>query len=255
MNRRTLLKLVLPLVVIILWEALSISIHNQFILPNIQSVLLVLLSPGTDIMGSGSLIENALMSLQRVGLGFLVATCLAVPLGVAMGRWETFKEALDGMISALRPVPPLAWVPLALAWLKIGLVSIVFIIALGAFFPVLLNTLQGVRGVKKSWIEAITMMGAREHDLMVRVILPAAAPEIWTGMRIGFGIAWMCVVAAEMLPGTSTGLGYLIMYAYSWGQIQVVMAGMITIGIIGIGIDRIFVAVERRWFSWRGLER
>ncbi len=255
MNRRTLLKLVIPLAIIVLWEALSISIRNPFILPDIRSVLQVLLSPGTDIMGSGSLIENALMSLQRVGLGFLAATCLAVPLGVAMGRWEPLKDAFDGMISALRPVPPLAWVPLALAWLKIGLASVVFIIALGAFFPVLLNTMQGVRGVKKNLIEAITMMGAKEHDLMVRVILPAAAPEIWTGMRIGFGIAWMCVVAAEMLPGTNTGLGYLIMYAYGWGQIQVVMAGMIAIGIIGIGIDRFFVYVERRWLSWRGLER
>jgi NitT/TauT family transport system permease protein len=253
MNRRIILKLVIPLTIIVLWEALAISIHNQFILPDIRSVLMVLLSPGTDIMGSGSLIENTLMSLQRVGLGFLVATCLAVPLGVAMGRLEPLKEAFDGMVSALRPVPPLAWVPLALAWLKIGLVSIVFIIALGAFFPVLLNTMQGVRGVKKNWIEAITMMGAKEHDLMTRVILPAAAPEIWTGMRIGFGIAWMCVVAAEMLPGTNTGLGYLIMYAYSWGQVQVVMAGMIAIGIIGIGIDRFFVTVERRWLSWRGL--
>jgi NitT/TauT family transport system permease protein len=253
MNKRTVLKLMMPLAIIALWETLSISIHNQFILPDIQSVLMVLLSPGTDIMGSGSLIENALMSLQRVCLGFLVATCLAVPLGVSMGRWEPLREALDGIVSALRPVPPLAWVPLALAWLKIGLASIVFIIALGAFFPVLLNTMQGVRGVKKNWIEAISMMGAKEHDLMVRVILPAAAPEIWTGMRIGFGIAWMCVVAAEMLPGTSTGLGYLIMYAYGWGQIQVVMAGMIAIGIIGIGIDRFFVTVERRWLSWRGL--
>ncbi len=253
MNRRILLKLMIPLTIIVLWEALATSIHNQFILPDIQSVLMVLLSPGTDIMGSGSLIENALMSLQRVGLGFLVATCLAVPLGVAMGRLEPLKAALDGMVSALRPVPPLAWVPLALAWLKIGLASIVFIIALGAFFPVLLNTMQGVRGVKKNWIEAITMMGAKEHDLMIRVILPAAAPEIWTGMRIGFGIAWMCVVAAEMLPGTNTGLGYLIMYAYSWGQVQVVIAGMIAIGIIGIGIDRFFVTVERRWLSWRGL--
>lgn len=255
MNRKTLLKLMMPLAIIALWETLSIFIHNQFILPDIQSVLMVLLSPGTDIMGSGSLIENALMSLQRVCLGFLVATCLAVPLGVSMGRWEPIREALDGIVSALRPVPPLAWVPLALAWLKIGLASIVFIIALGAFFPVLLNTIQGVRGVKKNWIEAISMMGAKEHDLMVRVILPAAAPEIWTGMRIGFGIAWMCLVAAEMLPGTSTGLGYLIMYAYSWGQIQVVMAGMIAIGIIGIGIDRFFVTVERRWLSWRGLEK
>jgi ABC-type nitrate/sulfonate/bicarbonate transport system permease component len=101
MNTRTLLKLMMPLAIIALWEALSISIHNQFILPDIQSVLMVLLSPGTDIMGSGSLIENAFMSLQRVGLGFLVATCLAVPLGVSMGRWEPLREAFDGMVFSL----------------------------------------------------------------------------------------------------------------------------------------------------------
>ncbi len=119
----------------------------------------------------------------------------------------------------------------------------------------LLNTVQGVRGVRRTWIEAVTMLGADERNLLSRVVLPGAAPEIWTGMRVGFGIAWMCVVAAEMLPGTSTGLGYLIMYAYGWGQIQVVVAGMIVIGVIGIGVDRLFLAAEKKWFSWRELER
>jgi sulfonate transport system permease protein len=106
-----------------------------------------------------------------------------------MGRSKVIGDAFEGFISALRPIPPLAWVPLALAWLKIGLASLVFIIALGAFFPVLTNTVQGVRGIRRTWLEAITMMGARERNLLSRVILPGAAPEIWTGLRVGFGIA------------------------------------------------------------------
>jgi NitT/TauT family transport system permease protein len=248
-------KLVLPISVILIWQALALYVNNPFVLPNLEAVLSVLLKPTADILGSGSLLENARLSLVRVTLGFLIAASLAVPLGVAIGRWEVFKDVSEGLISALRPVPPLAWVPLAMAWLKIGLASMVFIIALGAFFPILLSTAQGVRGVKKSWQEAVSMMGAGEVHIISKVILPGSAPEIWTGMRVGFGIAWMCVVAAEMLPGTSSGLGYLIMYAYGWGQIQVVVAGMVAIGIFGILIDRFFIAVERRWFSWRAYDR
>ena len=255
MVNTTLLKLAIPLSLIVIWQALALTINNSFILPDIGAVLLVLLSPGSDIMGSGSLLQNAWMSLERVCLGFLAAVLMAIPLGIAMGRSKIVGDAFEGIISALRPIPPLAWVPLALAWLKIGLASLVFVIALGAFFPVLLNTVQGVRDVRRTWLEAITMMGAGERSLLSRVVIPGAAPEIWTGLRVGFGIAWMCVVAAEMLPGTDTGLGYLIMYAYGWGQVQVVIAGMIVIGIIGIIVDRLFLAVENRWFSWRQFER
>jgi NitT/TauT family transport system permease protein len=252
---RIIRKLAFPLCLLLVWEILALTIKNQFILPDLFAVLAVLLAPASDVLGGGSLINNAMVSLQRVGLGFFAATCLAVPLGLAMGRFEPVGDALEGTISVLRPIPPLAWVPLGLAWLKIGLLSMVFIIALGAFFPILLSTIHGVQGVKKSWLEAIAMMGADERCLLSRVVLPAAAPEIWSGMRIGFGIAWMCVVAAEMLPGANSGLGNLIMYAYGWGQIQVVMAGMIVIGLIGLGIDRLFLAIERRWFSWREYER
>jgi NitT/TauT family transport system permease protein len=91
--------------------------------------------------------------------------------------------------------------------------------------------------------------------MMAKVILPGAAPTIWTGLRVGFGVAWMCVIAAEWMPGTTMGLGYLILYAYNFGQINVVVAGMVVIGIIGIAFDLLFKQVEKRWFMWRGLER
>jgi len=144
---------------------------------------------------------------------------------------------------------------LALAWFKIGLTSIVFIIFIGAFFPILLNTIDGVKAVKKTWVEVAMTLGAGERQILLKVLLPGAAPTIWTGLRVGFGIAWMCVVAAEWLPGISQGLGYLILYAYNFGQTNLIIAGMVVIGIIGLAIDLVFKSVERKWFSWRDLER
>jgi NitT/TauT family transport system permease protein len=131
----------------------------------------------------------------------------------------------------------------------------VFIIFIGAFFPVLLNTIDGVKRVNRTWIETAYIFGARELQTLYKVVVPAAAPTIWTGLRVGFGIAWMSVVAAEMLPGTTSGLGYLIIYAYNFGQIQVIIAGMVVIGIIGLVIDSLLKQVERKKFMWQGLER
>lgn len=249
------LKIAVPLALLVIWGVLSKIIDSSFILPSPLSVIYVLACPLENILGSGTLLDNALVSLQRVTLGFLAALVVAIPLGIGMGRYEIIYHLFDKATAMLRPIPPLAWVPLSLAWLKIGMGSMLFIIALGAFFPILLNTIDGIRGVKNSWIEAVSMLGAGEYDLLTRVFLPGAAPTIWTGLRVGFGIAWMCVVAAEMMPGASTGLGYLIMYAYGWGQIQVVMAGMVVIGLIGLAIDLLFKSVEVKWFSWRRLDK
>lgn len=246
---------VLPVLFLVAWEVAAILIDNPFILPTIESVVAVLASPFTSILGTGSLIENAAVSLARVLIGFAVGAVLAIPLGIAMGRWPLVDELADPMVQIFRPVPPLAWVPLALAWFRIGLTSMVFIIALGAFFPILLNTLDGVRSVKRTWVEAAMTLGANERQLLTRVILPGALPTIWTGMRVGFGIAWMCVVAAEMMPGTNSGLGYLILYSYNFSQVQVIVAGMIVIGLIGLGIDLALRQVEVRRFRWRELER
>ena len=252
---RMLLKVILPLGLIAGWEIIAILLNNEFILPRLESVFAVLLSPTADILGYGNLITNAFTSLERVILGFLIAAGLAIPLGISMARSGSVHDLFDSTMQLLRPIPPLAWVPLALAWFKIGLASMVFIIALGAFFPILLNTLDGVKSVKRNWIESAEILGANQRQVMLKVVLPGAAPTIWTGLRVGFGIAWMCVVAAEMMPGTNSGLGYLIMSSYNWGQVQVIIAGMIVIGLIGIGFDYLFKVIDRRSFSWRALER
>ncbi len=250
------IKFLLPIIIIFAWEAAAILINNAFILPRLESIFVVLIHPfSTDMtLGNGSLAENAAASLFRVAIGFAIATVIAVTLGIAMGRSANVNAFFDSTIELLRPIPPLAWVPLSLAWFKIGLTSIVFIIVLGAFFPILLNTIDGVKGVKKTWLEVATTLGATERQVLAKVVLPGAAPTIWTGLRVGFGIAWMCVVAAEWLPGTSRGLGYLILFAFNFGQTNLIIAGMIVIGVIGIVIDFFFKWVERRRFSWRGLE-
>ncbi len=246
---------VLPVLFLVAWEAAAVLIANPFILPTIESVAAVLATPFAPILGTGSLVQNAAVSLGRVLVGFLIGAALAIPLGVAMGRWRAVDEYVDPLVQMFRPIPPLAWVPLALAWFRIGLASIAFIIALGAFFPVLLNTLDGVRSVKRTWVEAAMTLGATERQLLGRVIVPGALPTIWTGLRVGFGIAWMCLVAAEMMPGTNSGLGYLILYAYNFSQVQVIIAGMVVIGLIGLGIDLVLRQVETRRFRWRELER
>ncbi len=249
------LKVLPPFFLLLAWEVAAILINNSFILPTPASVAAVLLSPTADILGSGSIIDNALLSVWRVLLGFGLAVLCAVPIGIIIGRYRTVEELVNPIIQLLRPIPPLAWIPLALAWFKIGLLSIVFIIFIGSFFPILINSIDGVRRVNRTWIETARVYGAKGWKLLAYVILPAAAPAIWTGLRVGFGIAWMCVVAAEMLPGTTSGIGYLIMYSYNWGQVQVIIAGMIVIGIIGIAVDILFREVEKRKFQWQEMNR
>lgn len=252
---RKVIPFLLPVLLVAAWGIAAILLNNQFILPRLDSVLQILLNPFADNQGNGNLVDNAAVSLERVILGFGVAAALAIPLGIGMARSGTLHDIFDSSMQLLRPIPPLAWIPLALAWFGIGITSMIFIIAMGAFFPILLNTLDGVKGVKKTWIEAATILGARERQILAKVILPGAAPTIWTGLRVGFGIAWMCVVAAEMMPGTNSGLGYLILASYNWGQVQVIVAGMIVIGLIGIGFDYLFKIIEKRSFRWRELER
>lgn len=249
------LKYFLPIIVIFCWEVIAIVVNNEFILPRVESVLAVLAEPLKDLFGSGSLLENAFMSIYRVVAGFLLGAAIAIPLGILMGRVDWLNNAIDPILQVLRPIPPIAWIPLALAWFKIGFGSILFIIFIGAFFPILVNSIDGVKRVNRTWIETAQIFGAGDLQLLVKVIVPAALPTIWTGLRVGFGVAWMSVVAAEMLPGTTSGLGYLIMYAYNFGQVQVIIAGMIVIGLIGLCIDYLLKQVEHRKLHWQGMER
>jgi len=248
-------KLILPALFILGWAVTATWINNSYILPDVWDTLALFTTPFEEILTFGSIAENSVISIYRVSFGFLIACGIAAPLGILLGRYQILEDFSDGLIQILRPIPPIAWVPLSLAWFGTGLAAIEFIIVIGCMFPILVNTIDGVKRVKKSWIETAKIYQASEWQVMNKVIVPAAGPAIWCGLRVGFGIAWMSVVAAEMLPGTTQGLGYLIMQSYGWGQTHVVIAGMIAIGIIGIVMDQLFQFVQKRKFAWEALDK
>lgn len=246
--------LVVIVLVLVLWDVAALVIQNNYILPRLGEIIDVLIHPMEPLLGGQSLIGNTLASIREVLTGFGCAAAAAVCVGLLIGASKEANAYFNPLIQVLRPVPPIAWMPFAIAWFGIGFHSVIFIIFIGAFFPVLINTIEGVRGVSRRWIDVADMLHATPFEKMRTVTIPGALPMIWTGLRVAFGIAWMCVVAAEMLPGTSEGLGFLIMYAYNLGQLQVIGAGMVVIGVIGLVSDVLFRAGQERFFKWQGRE-
>ncbi|UUX91196.1 ABC transporter permease [Methanoplanus endosymbiosus] len=246
--------LVAIIILLSVWDTVAYLIQNNYVLPQTMDILMVLFHPFEEIIGGETLIENTLVSLKEVISGFTCAAAIAIPLGLFIGWSSEAGKYLNPVIQILRPVPPIAWMPFAIAWFGIGFNSVLFIIVIGAFFPILINTVEGVKGIRRRWIEVAEMLHATPFEEIRTVVIPGALPVIWTGLRVSFGVAWMCVVAAEMLPGTSAGLGFLIMYAYNLGQLQVIGAGMVIIGVIGLGADTLFKAGQARFFGWQGKE-
>jgi len=274
LNRLTslLLPLVIPVLFLWGWETAAARAANDIILPRLTDVLAVLAQPTLPLIGMGSLVANVGISLARVLFGYVLAVALAVPLGILMGYFAPAHRLLNNFLALFRPIPPLAWTPLMLAWfgisspastldLEIGPAyiflnnlkfSMAFIIFIGGFFPVLTSSIQGVRSVRKVLVESSLVLGASRLDIFRKVILPASWPHILTGMRIGLGVAWMCLVSAEMLPGSMSGVGYLITHAYTVARTDIVITGMIAIGVTGALMDQAFRLCERRMLFWRG---
>lgn len=264
-----------PALVLFVWQLLALRLHNALVLPTVPAVGAVLSEPTGDLLRLGSMFHNALVSLFRVLLGYGLAAMVGIPLGILMGFFRPVRSALQGVFSMLRPIPPLAWVPLILAWFGtaslaslFGLqegasyvwfsnikLSMIFIIFIGSFFPIMANTMFGIRNVRRTLIDSALTLGAGERDLIRHVLLPAALPSIFTGLRGGMGIAWGSLVAAEMLPGSISGLGYLITHAQSFARTDIVMAGMIAISVVGAALDWVFRLIEERKFRWQSLGR
>ncbi|HTX43460.1 MAG TPA: ABC transporter permease [Methanocella sp.] len=236
------------LLVLLLWELTTgvLGIFNRFVLPPPTDVFMTMVD---DIM-DGSLIMNAGWSLLRVILGFIVAAVVAIPLGIAMGWLQDVANIVDPIVEILRPIPPIAWIGLSLLWFGMGLNSAIFLVFIGAFFPILLNTIAGVRGVEKRLIEVAYTFGASDWNVLRKVVMPAASPMIYTGLRVGMGIGWMCVVAAEMIA-VKYGLGNMILEASNLAQTSGVIVGMITIGLLGLAINYIFQVVGGYIFKWQ----
>jgi ABC-type nitrate/sulfonate/bicarbonate transport system permease component len=188
--------------------------------------------------------------LVRILVGVGIALFLAVPLGILMGWYEDLDSVAAPIVEILRPIPPIAWIPLAILWFGIGLGSKVFIIAIGAFFPALINTYIGVKLVDVLLIKAAKTLGAKDKDILWQVVLPASIPLIVAGIRISIGVGMMCLVAAELVAASS-GLGYLIMLGGDDLKPEISIMGMILIGFLGLIADRIILAIERKVIYWK----
>jgi len=185
------------------------------------------------LIGSAKFQANIGISLGRIMLGFCIATGLGVLLGLLCGRYALLKGLLFPALEVLRPIPAIAWVPISIMLWPTTETSIVFITFIGAFFPILLNTLHGVAAVDPVLIRAARCLGAGEVALMTRVILPGALPHIFTGLAVGMGVAWVSLIAAEMISG-QFGVGYFTWEAYSLIEYPHIVIGMLVIGVLGL---------------------
>ncbi len=247
-------QLVPPLVLVALWQAVcSIGLVPVYKLPSPVQVLIGLGNLITVGLPPGHLLHtHILYSLERVFIGYAAAVLTAIPLGISIGWSKRVRFMLEPLVELFRPIPPLAWIPIAIMWFGIGTKSAAFIIFLGAFFPILLNTSSGVLGIDPILIEAILTLNAKKRDVVFRVLVPGAIPTIITGMRIGLGLGWMTLVAAEF-SGVKEGygLGYMIMTARDIQRPDEVLAGMMVIGMIGLVIDGLLRLAEKKLIKWR----
>ncbi|MES2675230.1 MAG: ABC transporter permease [Pseudomonadota bacterium] len=197
-----------------------------------------------ELIKDGSLWEHIGSSLMRVGTGFLLAVVIAIPLGLWMGRVEGAYITLNPIFQILRPISPIAWIPLAILWFGVGNASPIFLIFIAAVFPMIVQTAAGVHTIEQRYLRAAENFGVSRYKLFTQVIVPAVLPEMIVGMRISLGVAWLVVVAAEMIALRS-GLGYLIMDSRNAGnRYDLVIAGMIIIGIIGLLLDGLMRLLE-----------
>lgn len=250
-NRKLFLNVLGLASVLGLWQALSsLGIINSFMLPSPVAVVSALMAMAQD----GTLFVHVAASLKRVIAGYLIAAAIGLPLGFLCGWSRTAAELIRPVIEALRPVPPLAWVPISILWFGLGDMSAYFLVFLGCVFPLFFGAYTAVRSIDRNQINAALCLGASRRLLVVDVLLPAALPIMMPNLRLALGIGWMCVVTAELIAA-QTGLGYLIQQSRMLFQINNVVAGMVAIGIVGFIMSAAVEKIERRVNAWAPSER
>jgi NitT/TauT family transport system permease protein len=256
-----------PVLLLMLWEAGSrFGLFSAVLLPSPTAVAIkwwaYLLPAQPQEAGqstlawllSGELPHDAYSSLFRVVAGFLIGAGLALPLGLLMGASPRLYALFNPLLQILRPIPPIAYIPLAILWFGLGNPPSFFLIAIGAFFPVLMNTIAGVRQVDGIYLRAARNLGVKQWTMFTRVILPAATPYILAGVRIGIGTAFIVVIVSEMIA-VNDGLGFRILEAREFMWSDKIIAGMITIGLLGLFIDTAVSRLNNHLLRWhRGLE-
>jgi NitT/TauT family transport system permease protein len=241
-----------PLAVVVFWHFTTYGRKYSLIPPPSEvAIELYDLAFGGiyDDAFSQTLLTHLIASVSRVYGGFAMACLVALPLGLMIGRLPFVRQLLDPTFQVLRPIPVTAWLPLAMIIFGLGPRSAVFLVFLGAFYPVLINTIFGVRSVDPRLFEAASMLGCEGTSQFFKVVLPASLPAIFTGLRLGLGFAWVVIVVGEM-TGVQTGLGAIIMEARQLSRTEIVISGMIVIGIAGFISDRIVMWLGGRLLRW-----
>jgi NitT/TauT family transport system permease protein len=215
-------------------------------------------TPWAVITGTFQLLEDGTLwrhigaSLLRVGAGFGLAVCVAVPMGLWMGWVAGAYRTFNPLFQILRPISPIAWIPIAILWFGVGDASPIYLIFISSVFPMVVQTTAGVHTIEKRYLRAAQNFGVSRPTLFRQVVIPAVLPQIIVGMRVGLGVAWLVVVAAEMIA-LHSGLGYMIMDSRNAGnRYDLVVAGMIIIGLIGLSLDTTMRILEgTKWARWR----
>ncbi|AXC13490.1 ABC-type nitrate/sulfonate/bicarbonate transport system, permease component [Acidisarcina polymorpha] len=233
-------------VLLFVWQ-IAAARHPDQLLPGPVAVVHGIV----ELLRQGLLLKYAVASLFRVTWGFLLAAVMAVPLGLAIGWYRRAELAINPLLQIFRPISPLAWIPIAILWFGVGDLAAIFLIFVGCFFPLLLTAMSAVHNVPATYIDAGRNFGLSTSDFVLRVLYPAVIPQLITGCRITLGIAWLVVVAAEMIS-VNSGLGFLIIDARNAGnRYDLVIAGMVIIGLIGLLLDLGMRQMERvksvRW--------
>jgi NitT/TauT family transport system permease protein len=245
--RNALPSLIVLAVVVALWWV-TVVFTKSVIFPTPWQVV----SGTLELAKDGTLWDHIGASLMRVGVGFGIAVLLAIPLGLWMGRVRGAFVTLNPLIQILRPISPIAWIPIAILWFGVGNASPIYLIFIASVFPMIVQTTSGVHTIERRYLRAAENFGVPRGKLFRQVVFPAALPDIIIGMRIGLGVAWLVVVAAEMIALRS-GLGYMIIDSRNAGnRYDLVIAGMIIIGIIGLALDGIMRLLESmKIVRWR----
>ncbi len=250
--REPLLALIFPVLVLLFWHLATAGRTFSLIPPplDVARALYDLAFGGiNDDAYSRTLLIHLSASLSRVYGGFAIAAAVALPLGLLIGRIAPVRQLLDPTLQVLRPIPVTAWLPLSMIIFGLGPRSAFFLVCLGAFYPILINTIFGVRSVDPRLFEAASMLGCQSTAQFYKVVLPASLPAIFTGLRLGLGFAWVVIVVGEM-TGVQTGLGAIIMEARQLSRTEIVISGMIVIGVFGFLSDQLVMLIGRRLLAW-----
>lgn len=247
-TRALILGCVLPFAILALWEYLGRKgVISQSIFPRPSIIWECLV----EMLSNGRLKKHLLVSASRVVRGFALGSGVGLLLGILCGLSGLWNGLLGSLVGILRPIPMIAWIPILILTLGIDEGSKIALIAIGSFWPILLNTSRGIRSTDKKLMEVGAMLEKSRFQMLTKVILPASFPFIFTGIRLGVGSAWSCVVTAEAIAAAS-GIGYVIMYARELLQPDVLLVGVLTIGAVGLLLDIILLRIEKRVLRWNG---